>query len=288
MGGRWTGVWFVLPAAVFYGVFVLAPWLHSVWISLYEWDGIGASTWVGLANYATVFTDPELLGAFLHAIGFVVFYTVIPVALGLFLAATLADQKRRGVSIMRTVVFLPQILPLVAVGVVWKYLYGQDGPINQVLRAIGLGDVARAWLGDFTTAYYAVGIVGTWVTTGLCTILLLTGIQKIDPMLYEAAKLDGANAWQQFARLTVPLLFGYVAINFILGFKGYLGSYEIMLAMTEGGPGSATTTVAMQIFGGLNGGDFAFQAANAVIFFIITVAISLVQLGVVGKKGMSL
>jgi raffinose/stachyose/melibiose transport system permease protein len=189
-----------------------------------------------------------LLGAFLHAIGFVVFYTVIPVALGLFLAATLADQKRRGVSIMRTVVFLPQILPLVAVGVVWKYLYGQDGPINQVLRAIGLGGVTRAWLGDFTTAYYAVGIVGTWVTTGLCTILLLTGIQKIDPMLYEAAKLDGANAWQEFLHITVPSLRREVVVASTLTMISALASFDVVYVMTSGGPGTSTIVPGVLIY----------------------------------------
>lgn len=246
--GRGTALLFLAPAALFYGLFVLLPWLHSAWISLYAWDGIGVATWVGFANYVTVFTEPALVGAFVHAIGFIGFYTVIPVFLGTVLAAILAASRRRGAGLLRTVLFLPQVLPLVAVGVIWRYLYSQDGLVNHLLTAVGLESLTRPWLGDFDTAYGAVGLVGTWVATGLCTILMLAGIQKIDPALYEAARLDGANRRQEFRHITVPGLRREVVVATTVTMVSALASFDVVYATTGGGPGTSTMVPGMMIY----------------------------------------
>jgi raffinose/stachyose/melibiose transport system permease protein len=245
---RSTGLLFVAPAALVYGTFVLTPWLQSIWYSFYDWDGIGVATWVGVDNYVEVLTNDRLFGAFLHAFGFMVFYTVIPVSLGLVLAAALAARRRRGDTALRTILFLPQILPLVAVGVVWRLIYSEEGPLNQVLSLIGLEQYTRAWLGDFTFAYLAVGFVGTWVSTGLCTVLLLAGIQKIDPSLYEAAKLDGANAWQEFRNITVPSLHREISVAATVTLISALASFDVVYVMTGGGPGNETTVPGVLIY----------------------------------------
>lgn len=239
---------FIGPAFLAYALFIAAPWAHSVWISLFEWDGVGPSTWVGLDNYVKVLTDPELVAALRNGIGLIFFYTVLPIGLGLILAALFAARRGRGGGWLRTILFLPQILPLVAVGVIWRFLYSSDGPINQVLEALGLGSITRAWLGDFDTAYLAVGIVGTWVTTGLCTLLLFTGMQKIDPSLYEAAQLDRAGAIRQFFHVTVPGVRGEIIVASTVTIISALASFDVIFVTTGGGPGSATMVPGVLIY----------------------------------------
>lgn len=244
----WSSLLYLLPALIFYGTFTIAPWVQSIWLSFWNWDGIGAATWAGIENYLRVFTDERLLVALRNGLGFIVFYTAFPVALGLMIAAVIAARPRRGSGFVRTVLFLPQILPLVAVGVVWRYLYAADGPINQLLTAIGLGEFARAWLGDFLWAYPAVGIIGTWVTTGLCMMLLLAGIQKIDPSLYEAARLDRCGPIRQFWHVTVPGVRAEIVVAVTVTLISALASFDIVYVTTGGGPGDQTIVPGVLIY----------------------------------------
>ncbi|MEV4776915.1 sugar ABC transporter permease [Microbacterium sp. LTA6] len=244
----WSALLYILPAFVFYGTFIVAPWVQSIWLSFWNWDGIGAATWAGVENYVKVVTDERLLTALRNGLGFIVFYTVFPVILGLIIAAVIAARPRRGSGLVRTILFLPQILPLVAVGVIWRYLYAADGPINQGLTAIGLGDVARAWLGDFTWAYPAVGVIGTWVTTGLCMMLLLAGIQKIDPSLYEAARLDRCGPIRQFWHVTVPGVRAEIVVAATVTLISALASFDIVYVTTGGGPGYQTIVPGVLIY----------------------------------------
>lgn len=244
----WSSLLYILPAFVFYGTFIVAPWVQSIWLSFWNWDGIGAATWAGVENYVKVVTDERLLTALRNGLGFIVFYTVFPVILGLIIAAVIAARPRRGSGLVRTILFLPQILPLVAVGVIWRYLYAADGPINQALTAIGLGEVARAWLGDFTWAYPAVGVIGTWVTTGLCMMLLLAGIQKIDPSLYEAARLDRCGPIRQFWHVTVPGVRAEIVVAATVTLISALASFDIVYVTTGGGPGYQTIVPGVLIY----------------------------------------
>lgn len=238
---------YLAPALFFYTVFVGLPWLHSIWISFFNWDGIGAATWAGIDNYRVVFTDPQLLAALRNGLGFIVFYSILPVALGLVCAALIAARKRGGGAI-RTILFLPQILPLVAVGLIWRYMYSQDGPINELLSAVGLGALRHAWLGDFAWAYPAVGLIGTWVSTGLCTMLLLSGIQKIDPALYEAAMLDGCNGLRSFRHVTLPGLRSEVVVAITITVISALASFDVVYVTTGGGPGHKTIVPGVLIY----------------------------------------
>src|SRR5207244_5721196 len=147
--------------------------------------GVRPATWVGLANSASVVGEPKLLEALFNAFRLVLFFSLIPVTLGLVTASVVhrVATGRLG-TVSRTVLFLPQVIPLVAAGIIWGRLLSLSGLINQALTAIGLGDVTRAWLGDFDTALPAVGIIGIWVLLGFCTVLLLTGMTKIDAALY--------------------------------------------------------------------------------------------------------
>ncbi|MET7671196.1 carbohydrate ABC transporter permease [Micromonospora luteifusca] len=244
-----TGWLYVLPALVMYAVFVLRPLALTIQYSLYDWNGIGVARWAGLDNYLTVFTDSDLLKIIGNAVILIVFFSFIPVALGL-LVASLVRRITTGAfgTVVRTILFLPQVIPLVAAGIAWSWLLSSNGLINQVLRAVGLGGVARAWLGDFDTALPAVGVIGAWVLLGLCTILLVTGMSKIDPALYEAARLDGAGPVREFLAVTLPSLRQEIGVCLTVTIIAALASFDIVYISTSGGPGLQTTVPGLEIY----------------------------------------
>lgn len=246
---RWAGWLFAAPALGMYGVFVLRPLALTVQYSFYNWDGIGPSTWAGMSNFTTVFRDPALLNIIGNAFRLIVFFSVIPVLLGLAIAAVIRRiAASRLASVARTVLFLPQVIPLVAAGIAWSWLLSQTGVVNQLLSAIGLSGVTRAWLGNFTTALPAVGLIGAWVLLGLCTVLLLAGMTKIDPALYEAARIDGAGLWREFRSITLPGLRQEIAVCVTVTVIAALASFDIIYISTQGGPGDATMVPGLEIY----------------------------------------
>ena len=240
---------FVLPALLMYAAFVLQPLVLTVQYSLYRWDGVAPATWVGLSNYQAVLTDPNLLGTIFNAFRLIIFFSFIPVTLGLVVASVIRRVAAGSLgTIARTVLFLPQVIPLVSAGIVWSWVLSLTGILNQLLRALGLAAVTRAWLGDFDTALPAVGIIGTWVLLGLCIVLLLTGMTKIDPALYESARLDGATAVREFIAITVPSLRNEIAVCLTVTVIAALASFDIVYVSTGGGPGLATMVPGLQIY----------------------------------------
>ncbi|WP_209021952.1 sugar ABC transporter permease [Nocardioides sp. 503] len=246
---RWSHLLFVAPALAMYGFFVLRPLATSVQYSLYDWNGISASTWVGLANYRRVLTDSDQLLTIAHAFELIVFFTVIPVFLGLVAAALMHGQPRGSfATVSRTVLFIPQVIPLVAAGIVWDWVYSSNGVANQILTWVGLGGVTRPWLADFDTALPAVGLIGAWVMLGLCTLLLLTGIGKIDLSLYEAARIDGAGRVREFVHVTLPGLRREIGVCVTITMVAALASFDIIYISTQGGPGRSTMVPGVEIY----------------------------------------
>jgi raffinose/stachyose/melibiose transport system permease protein len=247
--GTLVGWLFVLPALAMYGFFVLQPLALTIQYSLYRWDGVGPATWVGLSNYATVLSDPEMLETIGNAFRLVVFFSLIPVGLGLVVASVIhrVAVGRLGAA-ARTVLFLPQVMPLVAAGIIWGWLLALSGLVNQVLSAVGLGDLTRAWLGDFDTARPAVGIIGFWVLLGFCIVLLLTGMSKLDPALYESARFVGAGWFQEFKAITIPSLRYEIGVCLTVTIIAALAAFDIVYVSTAGGPGKATTVPGIQIY----------------------------------------
>lgn len=272
---RWAGWLFALPALAFYGFFNLRAILQSVQYSFYEWNGIGASTFVGFQNYIDVFTQPELLRPLINAFYLILFFTVIPVLFGLVAAATMRTMEGRfSGALARTLLFLPQIIPGAAAAVAWSWMYSSNGVINQLLRASGLESLTRAWLGDFDFALSAVGFIGTWLSTGLCTLLLISGIGKIDTALYEAARLDGANAVQQFLNVTVPGLRRELGVCVTVTIISALASFDVVYLATQGGPGGTTMVPGVQVYLlAFNDARLGAACALAVVLAILIVAI---------------
>jgi raffinose/stachyose/melibiose transport system permease protein len=273
---------FILPAFAVYAAFVLVPLGHAAWISLFDWDGISPAHYVGFANYRAIWTDPEIRSSFLHPLVMVLFYSFLPITLGMLAAATLARVSRGAFNLYRTVLFLPMVVATVSIALVWQRFYELDGPLNQGLRAVGLGSLARPWLGDFTWALPALSFIGTWSTTGFCLILFVAGIQKIPGTLYDAARVDGAGPLREFLAVTLPGLRQELAFALILTIIGALRTFDINYLLVKGGPGTSTTVPAYEVYHnafGLSevGRAAAFGIALTAIIVTIVVTILVVE-----------
>lgn len=276
---RAVGYLYVLPALALYAVFLLFPLGQTVWLSLLHWDGLTAATWAGTANYQALLTDPSLRGPFLHALVLLLFYAVLPVVLGLLLASALSRFRVRGMTFFRTVLFLPQVLAMVVVGVAWRSVLGADGLLNDALRTVGLGSLARPWLGDYTWALPAVGTIGTWVETGLCVVLFLAGVQRIPRELYEAARMDGAGPLREFFAVTLPALRAEIAVALTLTIVAGLRNFDLIYITTSGGPGNATSVPAYEVYHRAFetnevGSAAAMGVGLTVLIFVLTVSVA--------------
>jgi raffinose/stachyose/melibiose transport system permease protein len=271
----------VAPALVLYGFVVLVPALQSVNYSFYRWDGVTRAVFVGAGNYAAFVTDPQLVESIGHIGVLVLFYALLPILLGLFSAALLARYRRPGFAFFRWVIFLPQVLTSVVVAVLWKQLYGPDGPINQALASTGLRALTRDWLGDFTLALPALGLVGTWTTLGLCMVLFVSGSSSISTSLYDAARVDGAGAVREFFAVTLPGLRPQVAVALTLTVTGALRTFDLVWLTTRGGPGTSTITPSFLLYTkAFSVGDVGAAAAIGVVLAVtcLVFALAIVRL----------
>jgi raffinose/stachyose/melibiose transport system permease protein len=178
------------------------------------------------------------------------------------------------------------VLSALVVSFVFNYLFSNTLPV--IADSLGVAPLATSILANENYAWLAIVLVTVWQAAPGATIIYLAGLQSVPSEVYEAADLDGAGSFRQFASLTLPLILGYLVINVILGFKGFLGTYEIIVGLTGGGPGMATQSVAMRIFSGFTGGDYSYQMANAVIYFLINLLIYVIQLLLIQRRGVSL
>jgi raffinose/stachyose/melibiose transport system permease protein len=253
---------YLLPAFALFAVFVLAPLVHAAWLSLFQWDGITPGTWVGLDNYEAVVSDADLRRAFEHSAVLLIFYAGLPIAIGLLLAAAASRARIRGLTALRTILFLPQVIALAVVAVTWRLIYQPTG-----------------WLGDFDLALPAVGLVGTWVAYGLTFVLFMAGVQKIPRSLYDAARVDGAGPLREFFAVTLPALRGEIAVALTLTTIAALRNFDLVYLTTSGGPGDSTTVPAFEVYqrafrGGEVGGAAAIGVYLAVVIFVLTVGIN--------------
>jgi raffinose/stachyose/melibiose transport system permease protein len=276
---RLVGYLYLAPALAVFTAFVLVPLARAGWYSLYDWDGVTPATWVGLDNYAEVVSDEDLRRAFLHALVLLFFYALLPVAIGLLLAGLIARARVRGLTAFRTILFLPQVIAMVVVAVMWRMIYDPgNGALNEILRAVGLGSLTQSWLGDFDVALPAVGLVGTWVWFGLAMVLLTAGVQKIPRSLYDAARVDGAGMVREFYAVTLPALRGEIAVALTLTTIAALRNFDLIYITTRGGPGKATSVPAFQVY------DRAFQTGQvgsaAAVGLTLTAIIFVLSLGI--------
>jgi raffinose/stachyose/melibiose transport system permease protein len=228
-----------------------------------------------LANYTDALADPLVQGAFLHAIVLIVFYAIAPVCLGLLVTAVLSRRPIRGLTAFRTIVFLPQVLAAVVIGVAWQWMYDPQGPVNALLTSLGLDGLTRVWLGDFGVALPAVGVIGTWVTTGLCAVLFMAGVQQIPTDRYDAARVDGASAVREFFAVTLPGLRNEIVVALLLTIIAALRAFDVIFVTTKGGPGTETYVPTLLIYKrAFVSGEVGSAAAIATILTILVLVVS--------------
>lgn len=276
---RSTPYLYLLPAFLVYAGFLLYPLLRSAQFSLYDWPGFGPSTFVGLENYLGLLGDRRFHTAIGNAMTLIVFYSLIPLVVGLVLAAVLRRGQVRGIGVYRVLIFMPQVIALVVVAVAWYQIYAPNGLLNQLLDLIGLGQLTRGWLGDAATALPAVGIVGFWLQTGLVMLLLLAGMGRIPNDLYEAARLDGAGPVHEFFAITLPSVRGEISTALVLTIIAALKTFDLVYVTTSGGPGTATTVPSYEVFNrAFNlkqvGSASAVAIVLTVMVFVINVFVS--------------
>ncbi|MBT2547408.1 carbohydrate ABC transporter permease [Arthrobacter sp. ISL-65] len=280
-----TYYWMVVPVLALFAFFITLPALVGVFFSLTNYAGYGDWKFIGLSNYVNIFKDPAVLQSYIFTFVFALATTVVVnvVALAIALGLNAKIKWRTGI---RTVFFIPMVLSALIVSFVFNYLFSNTLPV--LMERLGYTPLATSILANENLAWIAIVLVTVWQAAPGATIIYLAGLQSVPSEVYEAADLDGAGSFRQFLSLTLPLILGYLVINVILGFKGFLGTYEIIVGLTGGGPGMATQSVAMRIFSGFTGGDYSYQMANAVIYFLITLLISVIQLRLIQRRGVSL
>lgn len=276
-GPRWVAYAYLAPALVFFVSFVLVPLFRVVGFSFYDWNGIGAATWVGFGNYARMLANTQLHQSLIHSLVFIVTFSALPVAIGLVLAAILGRRPIRGMAFFRTILFLPQVTMMVAVGVAWRWMYAENGTLNQILRFVGIESADTAWLGSFDWALPMVGLVGTWVMFGFCMLLFLAGVGKIDVTLYDAARVDGAGPVREFFTVTLPGLRQEITVAVIVTMIAALRSFDLVYVTTGGGPGISTLVPGFLIYRlAFRAGDVGAAASVAVLLSLLIFTVVLV------------
>lgn len=245
----WWAYPYIIPSLLVYVVFVLWPILDTIRYSFYNWSGFTRPEFAGINNYILLLQDQILGKALLNNFTFIGFYTFLPIIIGLFLTALLTRHQVRGMSLFRVGLFVPYVMSMVVVGVVWRWIYNPTfGPLNQFLTAVGLGAWTRPWLGDFDWARPAVGFVGTWVQYGFCMVLFIAGVQRIDESLYDAAKIDGASEFQQFLHVTFPGILNEISVALVTTLIAALKVFDLVYVLTRGGPGYETMVTSYWLY----------------------------------------
>lgn len=275
----------LLPAVALFTIFITIPGLVGMFFSLTNYAGFGEWEFVGLTNYTSLFSDPRIMSSYGFTLWFAVVTTIVVNAIALFLAIGL-NSKIKFKTGLRGIFFIPMVISGIVIAYVFNYLFSNSIPA--LAGALGWEAGTQSILANENWAWAAIVFVAAWQSVPGAMIIYLAGLLAIPGDVYEAASLDGARAWRQFTSITFPLIIGYVIINSILGFKNFLNVYDIIVGLTNGGPGTATSSVAMTIFTGFSGGDYAYQMANAVIFFALTVVISVTQLGLIRNRNVEL
>ncbi|PRO67322.1 sugar ABC transporter permease [Alkalicoccus urumqiensis] len=272
----------VLPALILFFSFHTLPVLQGVFFSFTNYRGFGEWDFVGFQNYINIFQDGRVYNAYGFTFQFAIVSTVLVNIISLIIALGL-NAKIKFHKTLRAVYFMPNILSILIVGFIFNFIFAVFIP--GIAETIGLTSLTTSILGSRDLAWVAVVIMAVWQAAAFNTILYLAGLATIDRDLYEASSLDGANKWQEFWKITFPLIAPFFTINMVLAMKNFLMVFDHVVAMTGGGPGRATQSISLLIYeDGFAGGQFALQSANAVIYFIIIVVISVFQIRILQKR----
>ncbi|KIF77733.1 ABC transporter permease [Streptomyces sp. 150FB] len=260
---------FVLVPLLAEGFWVFWPAIQGFYLSLTKWDGVSAPQFIGLGNYREMMSDSVFWTALVDTVLWLVLFGGLSAILGLG-AALLLQQERRGVGVYRAAIFLPVVFSLTATALVWQAMYQPDGLINKTLQGLGLGSLTHAWLADQSTALYAVIAPALWRQIGYVMVLYLAGLKGIDPVLYEAAKVDGATRAQRFRHITMPQLSSVNAVVLSVIVIDSLRSFDVIWALTRGGPYHSSELLSTYMYStAFQSLRLGYGSALAVVIFVL-------------------
>jgi ABC-type sugar transport system permease subunit len=271
---------FVFPAAIIFIIFYVIPFIWVFQLGRYEWDGIlPTKVFVGLGNFKEIFFEDKIWWQSMRNAGWITFIALTFQNALAFLLAWACDRQIKLKHFYRLIFFLPPVLSEVVVGLVWQWvLDGNYGLLNHWLMQLGLGNLARNWLSDPSTALTTVAIVHSWKGFGWGFLIFLAGLQTIPHELYEAARVDGANAWHCFRKIIFPLMVPVAVLVGILTVLGTMQGFVLIMAMTNGGPAYHTQVPVLRILASMRGSSrFGYACAQGITFSLMLVAVSFIQ-----------
>ena len=272
----------IIPVVILFFIFNTLPMIKGFIYSLTNYKGYGSYQFVGFRNYIDLFSDVRVGKSYLFTFKYALVGTVLVNVLSIIMALALNAQILFK-SDLRGIYFVPNILGGLVVGYIFSFFF------TYILPAVGdtfnISWLQNSILASEKYAWIAVIVVGVWQAVAMNTIIYISGLQTVPEEVYEASMLDGVNKWQQFWKVTFPLIMPFVTINLVLSTKNMLMVFDQIMSLTKGGPAQSTESISYLIYqNGMSGGQFGFQSANAVIFFLIIVGISLFQMTVLNKK----
>lgn len=271
-----------IPILALFICFNTIPLIRGIIYSFTNFKGFGEYDWVGFRNYIDLFQDARVGKSYLFTFKLAVAATIITNVISILLALGL-NSKIRAKSFFRGAYFLPNVLGALVVGYIFNYFFTYILP--EFGKMIGSDALSSSMLSGTKTAWIAIVIVCAWQAIAMNTIIYISGLQTVPEDVYEAGALDGATGWKKFKHLTFPLIIPFFTINMVLCVKNFLMVFDQIIALTSGGPAQSTESISFLIYNnGMKGGQFGFQSANAVIFFIVIVAISMTQMIISGRK----
>ncbi|EES48231.1 sugar ABC transporter permease [Clostridium botulinum] len=275
-----------IPAVILFFIFHTLPLLKGISYSFTNWRGFGDFKFVGIKNYISIFSDERIINSYMFTFKFALLATIIVNVISLILAVGL-NSKIKFKSTLRGIYFIPNILGGLIVGYIFNYIF--TFILTSAGQAIGSEILSKSILGNPNLAWLGVVIVASWQAIAFNTIIYISGLQTISEDVYEASAIDGANKWIQFKKITFPLLAPFFTINMVLAMKNFLNVFDQIISLTGGGPSGSTESIAVLIYkAGFDGSQFGYQSANSVIYFIVVVAISLLQLRILERREMQL
>lgn len=281
MNGRErTFLLITIPILALFFCFNTLPLIKGVIYSFTNFRGYGEFDWVGLRNYADLFTDARVGKSYLFTFKLAIVATIVVNVLSLILALGL-NSKIKFKSALRGMYFVPNILGALVVGYIFNYFF------TYILPAVVkmMGGKGDSILASSKWAWVAIVIVCAWQSVAMNTIIYISGLQTVPEDVYEAGSFDGATGWKKFRNLTFPLILPFFTINMVLCMKNFLMVFDQIMALTKGGPAQSTESISFLIYNnGMAGGQFGFQSANAVVFFVVIVVISVLQMNFLGNK----
>lgn len=271
-----------IPVVALFFCFNTLPLIKGFLYSFTNFRGYGSYNMVGLRNYQDLFTDARVGKSYLFTIKYAVVCTIIVNIISLLLALGL-NSKIKGKGILRGIYFVPNVLGSLVVGYIFGFFFTYILPA--VGQKLGIGFLSSSILAKESTAWIGIVIVGAWQSIAMNTIIYISGLQTVPEDVYEAGSLDGATGWKKFKNLTFPLIIPFFTINMVLCMKNFLMVFDQVMALTKGGPSQSTESISFLIYNnGMSGGQFGFQSANAFVFFVVIVAISVMQMRFMNKK----